>query len=98
MCQRSARGRATARFDSELAKLGWVEGQNLVTERRGAEGRYDRLPELAAELVRSKPNLIIAAATQSAIAAQNATSDIPVVFSFVLDPVAIGLVKSLAHS
>ena len=97
LCQAKCEGPGYSAFDNELAKLGWVEGQNLVTERRGAEGRYDRLPELAAELVRTKPNLIIAAATQSAIAAQNATSDIPVVFSFVLDPVAIGLVKSLAH-
>src|SRR5215208_5166859 len=97
LCQAKCEGPGYSAFDQELANLGWVEGQNMFTERRGAGGRYDRLPALAAELVRTQPDLIIAAATQSAVAAQSATSNIPIVFSFVVDPVAIGLVKSLAR-
>ena len=84
-------------FDDELRKLGWVEGRNLAVERKASEGRYERLPELAAELVRSKPDLIVAATTQPARAAKDATSDIPVVFSFVSHPVEMGLVQSLAR-
>jgi len=97
LCQAKCEGPGYSAFDQELANLGWVEGRNMFTERRGAEGRYDRLPALAAELVRTQPDLIIAAATQSAVAAQSATSNIPIVFSFVVDPVAIGLVKRLAR-
>src|SRR5918998_4879799 len=53
-------------FDDELRKLGWIEGRNFAVERKASEGRYERLPELAAELVRSKPDLIVAATTQPA--------------------------------
>ncbi len=84
-------------FDDELRKLGWVEDRNLTVERKGAEGRYERLPELAAELVRWKPDLIVAATSPPAQAAKNATSEIPVVFSFVSDAVEVGLVQSLAR-
>ncbi len=84
-------------FDDELRKLGWVEGRNLTVERKGAEGRYERLPELAAELVRWKPDLIVAATSPPAQAAKNAASEIPVIFSFVSDAVEVGLVQSLAR-
>jgi putative tryptophan/tyrosine transport system substrate-binding protein len=84
-------------FNDELQKLGWDEGRNLIIERKEAEGRYERLPELAAELVRSKPDLIVAATSPPARAAMDATSHIPIVFSFVSHPVEIGLVSSLAR-
>jgi putative ABC transport system substrate-binding protein len=84
-------------FENELRKLGWVEGQNLTIERRASEGRYERLPKLAAELVGSRPDLIIAVTPQPARAAKDATSKIPVVFSVVADPVGVGLVHSHAR-
>jgi putative ABC transport system substrate-binding protein len=97
LCPVRCAGIGYTAFDDELRKLGWVEGRNLTVERRGAEGRYERLPELAAELVRSKPDLVVAATSPPAQAAKNATSEIPVVFSFVSDAVEVGLVQSLAR-
>src|SRR5215831_19531649 len=85
-------------FRQSLRELGWVEGQNIVIDYRYAEGRVDRLPDLAAELVRLKVDLIIAmAGTQVATAAKNATETIPIVMIFVRDPVGTGLIKSLAR-
>ena len=81
----------------ELRKLGWVEGTTIVIERKDPDYRLDRLPALAADLVRSKPNLIVTFTPQAARAAKNATSDIPIVMLFVADPVAMGLASSLAH-
>jgi len=60
-------------------ELGWVEGQNIVIEYRYAEGRFDRLPDVAAELVRLKVDIIVAAATPASAAAKNATETIPIV-------------------
>jgi putative ABC transport system substrate-binding protein len=80
-----------------LNETGYVEGQNLAIEYRYAEGSYDRLPGLAADLVSRKVDLIIAQAPPSARAAKNATSTIPIVFSVGSDPVAEGLVASLAR-
>jgi putative ABC transport system substrate-binding protein len=97
LCPVQCAGPGYDAFDDELRKLGWVEGRNLIVERRGGEGRSERLPGLAAELVRSEPDLIVAASTQPARAAKDATSSIPIVFSFVADPVGIGLVQSLAR-
>lgn len=97
LCPTRCTGIGYTAFDDELRKLGWIEGRNLTVERKGAEDRYERLPELAAELVRSKPDLIIAASPEPARAAKDATSEIPVVFSFVADPVGVGLVQSLAR-
>jgi putative ABC transport system substrate-binding protein len=97
LCPVRCAGIGYTAFDDELRKLGWVEGRNLTIERRGSEGRYERLPELAAELVRLRPDLITAASSQPAQAAKEATSEIPVVFSFVADPVGMGLVQSLAR-
>jgi ABC-type uncharacterized transport system substrate-binding protein len=66
-------------FRQGLRELGWVEGQNLVVDYRLTEGRSDRLPELAAELVQLKVDIIVAEATQGVAAAKNATTTIPIV-------------------
>jgi putative ABC transport system substrate-binding protein len=84
-------------FLDELRKLGWVEGTTIVIERKDPDYRLDQLPALAADLVRSKPNLIIAFTPFAARAAKEATSDIPIVMLFVGDPVGAGLASSLAH-
>lgn len=84
-------------FRQGLRELGWVEGQNIAIEWRFAEGKFERLPELAAELVALKVDLLVAAAPQPARAAKEATSAIPVVFIGVADPVRIGLISSLAR-
>ena len=81
----------------ELRKLGWAEGSTIVIERKGAGGRLDQLPELAADLVRSKPDLIVAFTPQPVRAAKDATSEIPIVMLFVADPVGLGLASSLAR-
>jgi putative ABC transport system substrate-binding protein len=85
-----------AAFRQGLREAGFVEGQNIAIAFRWAEGRYDRLPGLASELVGLPVSLLFAAGgPPSAFAAKNATSKIPVVFSAVGDPVEIGLVPSL---
>ena len=80
-----------------LRERGWAEGQNLVFERRYAEGNYDRLPELAADLVRLKLDLVVARGGPAALAAKRATPTIPIVTWSTTDPVGIGLVVSLAR-
>lgn len=89
--------RAFQSFRQGLRELGWVEGQNIVIEYRFAEGRFDRLPDLAAELVRLKVDLIVATTTPAAAAAKNATATIPIVMVSVGDPVGLGLIASLAR-
>lgn len=84
-------------FRKRLEELGWVEGKNLAFELRNAENQYDRLPVLASELVRLDVDLIIAASTPVARAAKDATGRIPVVFTWVADPVGSGLVASLGR-
>jgi putative ABC transport system substrate-binding protein len=84
-------------FLRKLRELGWVEGQNLVIEYRWAEGNVERLPDLAADLVRRKVDVIVAPAGSAALAAKNATSSIPIVMIFPSDPVEIGLVASLSR-
>ncbi len=84
-------------FLQALRERGWVEGRNLLTEWRWAEGKVERLPEFAAELVRLNVDLIVAPQTASALAAKNATRTIPIVFMFPADPVGVGLVASLAR-
>jgi putative ABC transport system substrate-binding protein len=81
-----------------MGELGFVDGQNMVWEYRWAEFHYDRLPALAADLVSRKVDLIVTrGGAPSALAAKNATSTIPIVFSDVADPVGAGLVASLAR-
>jgi putative tryptophan/tyrosine transport system substrate-binding protein len=80
-----------------LRELGYVEGQNLVVERRYAEGKIHRLPDLAAELVQLKVDVIFTVSTPGVQAAQKATRAIPIVFAGVGDPVGSGVVPSLAR-
>jgi putative tryptophan/tyrosine transport system substrate-binding protein len=84
-------------FRQALRELGWVEGQNIVIDYRFAEGRFDLLPDLAAELVRLKVDIIVAAPTPAAMVAKNATEAIPIVMIGVGDPVGLGLIASLAR-
>ena len=81
-----------------LRDLGYVEGKNLVIEFRWAEGKYERLPELAAELVRLKVDVIVTHGTPGTRAAKAATTTIPIVSASVPDLVALGLVTSLARA
>ena len=80
-----------------LRQLGWIEGKTIVIEYRYAENRNDRLPELAAELVRLKVDVIAAAGTLAALAAKHATATIPIVMTSAGDPIENGLVASLAQ-
>src|SRR2546422_5201570 len=80
-----------------LRELGYVEGKNMIIEDRWAEGNYERLPGLAAELVQMKVAVIVAGSTPAVQAAQRATSTIPIVMSLVGDPVGSGFVASLAR-
>src|SRR6266581_6310962 len=84
-------------FLQGLRDLGYVEGRNLVIEYRDAEGKADRLPALAAELVALKVDVIVASGTLAALAAKQATRTLPIVFSPAGDPVGSGLVTSLAR-
>src|SRR5215831_18507944 len=84
-------------FRQELSKLGWIEGKNITIEYRFAEQKRERVPELAAELVRLKVDLIVATTTPSALVAKSATTTIPIVMVSAADPVSAGLVASLAR-
>src|SRR6516164_4469345 len=84
-------------FQRGLRELGYVEGRNIVIEYRFADGKFDRLDQLAAELVRLNVDIIVSVVTQASLAAKNATSIIPVVMVSVGDPIGSGLVASLAH-
>jgi putative tryptophan/tyrosine transport system substrate-binding protein len=80
-----------------LRELGYVEGRNLIVERRYAEGRAERFQEFAAEMVRLKVDIIIVVTTPAALAVKKATTTIPVVFPNAINPVETGVVASLAH-
>jgi putative tryptophan/tyrosine transport system substrate-binding protein len=81
-----------------LRELGYVEGKNIVIDYRYAEGKLERLPDLAAELVRLKVDVIVSAPTQAALAAKKASATIPIVFTDIAsDPAEVGLVSSLAR-
>jgi putative ABC transport system substrate-binding protein len=84
-------------FRQGLRELGWIEGQNIIIDYRFAEGRLDRLPDLAAELVQLKVDVIVSLGTQGVTAAKNATKTIPIVMIGVRDPVGTGLIASLAR-
>ena len=85
-------------FRQELSKLGWIEGQNLTIDYRFAENKgADRLSELAADLVRLKVDLIVVTGAGAASAAKSVTTTIPIMMTSALDPVATGLVASLAR-
>ena len=84
-------------FRQELSKLGWIEGKNITIEYRFAEQKNERLPELAADLVRLKVDLIVTSGGPTPLAAKKATSTIPIVMTSYVDPVATGLVASLAR-
>src|SRR6266536_426932 len=84
-------------FRQGLRDLGYVEGSNVLIEYRDAEGKYDRLPALAADLVALKVDVIVVTNTPAAMAAKQATRTIPIVLAFVADPVGSGLITSLAR-
>jgi putative ABC transport system substrate-binding protein len=84
-------------FRQGLMEAGYIEGRDVVIEWRRAKGNYDRLPQLAADLVQSNVDVIVVSDTPSARAAKRATSTIPIVLTLVADPVGSGLVTSLAH-
>ena len=86
-----------AAFARGLEELGYVQSRNIVFEKRAAHGRLERLPSLAAELVRANVDVIVAPALPAALAAIKATSTIPVVFMLVSDPVGAGLAASLSR-
>ena len=84
-------------FIDGLRELGYVEGRNITIEWRVSEGKYERLPDLAAELVRLKVDVIVVPADQNALAAKHATRTIPIVVAASADPIGGGLVASLAR-
>jgi putative ABC transport system substrate-binding protein len=84
-------------FRHELAKLGWIERKTITIEYRFAEGKTDRLPELAAELVRLKVDVIVATGSEPTFAAKSTTTNVPIVMTSFPDPVGEGLVASLAR-
>jgi putative ABC transport system substrate-binding protein len=81
----------------ELETLGYIEGKNIVFEARYADNKFDRFPNLADELVRLKVDVLVASTTPGALAAKNSTRTLPIIFLTVADPVAVGLVDSLAR-
>src|SRR5215510_7951768 len=94
---RAGDSQRVAAFAERLRELGWIEGRNVATEYRWAEGRNERLAEIAAEFVRLNVDVIVTVGTPSVIAAKQATSVIPIVFAAAADPVANRLVASLAR-
>jgi putative ABC transport system substrate-binding protein len=93
----SAAGQNLDGFRQELRERGYVEGQNIVIEYRWAEGKQERLPELAADLVRLKVDVIVATITAAAVAAKSVTTTIPIVMLVVGDPVRLGIIASVGR-
>jgi putative tryptophan/tyrosine transport system substrate-binding protein len=92
----SAMSAWTAAFVQRLRELGWIEGRTIRIEYRWGDGRADRLPEIAAEFVRLKVDVIVTTGTAVPVL-KEATSTIPIVFTIANDPVGAGLVRSLAR-
>jgi putative ABC transport system substrate-binding protein len=92
----SGMGGLLGAFQQELNNLGWIEGKNITIEHRFAEGKPERLPQLAADLVRLKVDLIMITGNPAGLAAKGATSTIPIVITNAVDPVGAGLVTNLA--
>jgi ABC transporter substrate binding protein len=90
-------GSGSELFKRELRALGYVEGKNIAINYRSTEGKRDRLPALADDLVRLKVDVLVTSSTIAALAAKNATRTIPIIFYTVTDPVAAGLVDSLTR-
>jgi ABC-type uncharacterized transport system substrate-binding protein len=84
-------------FHAELRERGWLDGRNVTFEYRWAEGRYERLPQLAGEPIEARVDLIVAGGTPNALAAQKASQTVPVVMVGATTPVEVGLVKTLAR-
>jgi ABC-type uncharacterized transport system substrate-binding protein len=84
-------------FRRGLRELGYVEGQNLIIEYRSGEGRIERFPDLAVELVRLKVDVLVTRGTPASLAAKNATTTIPIVMAAIGEPVGTGMVGSLAQ-
>src|SRR5215467_11485796 len=84
-------------FRQELSKLGWIEGKNISVEYRFAEQKNERLPELAADLVRLNVDLIVVSSGPPALAAKKTTTTIPIVMANVGNPIGQGLIASLAR-
>jgi putative ABC transport system substrate-binding protein len=84
-------------FLQRLRELGWVDGSTVAIDYRWAQGRDERYAEFAAEFVRRKVDVIVTAGTDATMAVEKTTSEIPIVFAAVGDPVGTGLVASLAH-
>src|SRR6516162_6956954 len=93
----SVQSQWTAAFVQRLRELGWIEGRNVAIEYRWAEGRFDRSPEIIAEFIRLKVDVIVTHGTENVVAAKQATSVIPIVFATLPDPVGDKVVASLAR-
>jgi putative ABC transport system substrate-binding protein len=93
----AAHGGGRSQFWERLRELGYIDGQNLVIEARWAEGRYDQLPALMAEVLERKVDVLVTYGTEAAVAAKNATSTIPIVVAAMGDPIRSGVAASLAR-